>query len=130
MVNDRTHRPQGIDDPYGERVPAVPELDLARIRRYCAAKVPVDLRDKGARRGRCPRKVRDNLRLSTTLALRRHRLVAVPVAQLRYTTDNNTWTLYWADRNGRWHRYQETEPGTVEQLLNEIDQDPTCIFWG
>jgi len=33
-----------MDDPYGECVPAVPDLDLARIRRYCDAKVPVELR--------------------------------------------------------------------------------------
>ena len=54
----------------------------------------------------------------------------VPVAQLRYDPDSHLWTLYWADRNSRWHRYDDTEPGTADDLLNEIDEDPTCIFWG
>lgn len=51
-------------------------------------------------------------------------------AQLRYNTDTHHWTLYSADRNGRWHRYDFIEPGTIDELLNEIDDDPTCIFWG
>src|SRR5438876_12400705 len=34
------------------------------------------------------------------------------------------------DRNSRWHQYDLTEPGTVDQLLDEIDDDPTDIFWG
>lgn len=54
----------------------------------------------------------------------------VPVAQLRYERDSSTWTLFWADRNSRWHRYDQVEPGVVDDLLVEIDQDPTCIFWG
>ena len=111
-------------------MPALPDLDLARIRRYCDAKVPVDLRDEA--------RVEANVRgKSVTIFDRRppwHPDLTdwsrVPVAQLRYAADTNSWTLYWADRDARWHRYQETEPGTVEQLLNEIDQDPTCIFWG
>ncbi len=35
-----------------------------------------------------------------------------------------------ADRNGRWHRYDDLEPGPVGKVLNEIEADPTCIFWG
>jgi hypothetical protein len=54
----------------------------------------------------------------------------VPVAQLRYDPSNHLWTLYWADRNSRWHRYDDIDPSTTDQLLNEINDDPTCIFWG
>jgi hypothetical protein len=35
-----------------------------------------------------------------------------------------------ADRNGRWHRYDDLLPGTVDQVLREIESDPTGIFWG
>jgi hypothetical protein len=54
----------------------------------------------------------------------------MPIAQLRFDPDSVQWTLFWADRNSRWHRYDLTDPGTVEQLLEEIESDPTCIFWG
>ena len=26
--------------------------------------------------------------------------------------------------------YDDIDPGTVDDLLNEINDDPTCIFWG
>jgi hypothetical protein len=47
-----------------------------------------------------------------------------------YAAGTTTWTLYWADRNSRWHRYGHIEPGAIDDLLLEIDEDPTCIFWG
>jgi len=27
-----------------------------------------------------------------------------PLAKFRYSEARNTWSLYWADANGRWHR--------------------------
>ena len=42
-----------------------------------------------------------------------------------------TWSLYWRDRNLRFHTYDRLRPtGNVDQLLDEIDRDPTGIFWG
>ncbi len=52
------------------------------------------------------------------------------MAQLRYSATTHHWSLYWPDRNGRWHRYDDPHRGPVDQLLNEIEADPTCIFWG
>ncbi|MEO6629353.1 MAG: DUF3024 domain-containing protein [Aquihabitans sp.] len=41
------------------------------------------------------------------------------------------WALYWPGRNREFHPYDLIEPSpTVESLLDEIDTDPTCIFWG
>jgi Protein of unknown function (DUF3024) len=107
-------------------VPAVPELDLARIRQFCESKVPAHLRDEADVRGKsvtildCRPPWHPNLTAWSR----------APIAQLRYDIDTNLWTLYWADRNSRWHRYDDTDPGTAEDLLNEINDDPTCIFWG
>ena len=57
--------------------------------------------------------------------------VQIPVAQFRFDQGNNEWTLYCADRNSRWHVYYEIEPATnIESLLQELDDDPTGIFWG
>lgn len=55
----------------------------------------------------------------------------LPIARLRYTKATRRWTLYWRDRNLRFHAY-ENAPATasIEELLSELDRDPTAIFWG
>ena len=41
------------------------------------------------------------------------------------------WSLFWRDRNLKFHAYDFAAPTSdVEALLGEIDRDPTCIFWG
>lgn len=53
------------------------------------------------------------------------------VARLRYTKATGMWTLYWPDRNGKFHLYEGVDPTpTIERLLAEVDADPTSIFWG
>jgi hypothetical protein len=53
------------------------------------------------------------------------------IAQLRYDSETATWSLYCCDRNERWFLYFDIEPSRdVRPLLNEIDEDPTGIFWG
>lgn len=111
------------------RSAALPELDVARIRRFCEERVPAHLRDEV----RVEAEVRGR---SITIRDCRppwHPELAhwsrVPVAQLRHA-DDHQWTLYWADRNGRWHLYDLLAPGTAQELLHEIAADPTCIFWG
>ena len=55
----------------------------------------------------------------------------VTVAQLRFDPRGATWALYYADRNSRWHPYSGAAPTPdLDQLLAEIDSDPTGIFWG
>jgi hypothetical protein len=53
------------------------------------------------------------------------------VARLRYTATSGIWTLYWKDRNARWHRYDLIDSTSdIHVLLDEVDRDPTGIFWG
>ncbi len=53
------------------------------------------------------------------------------IARSRYSRTNNVWTLYFFDRNNRHQRYTLLEPtADVGVLLDEIDADPTAIFWG
>lgn len=57
--------------------------------------------------------------------------LCVPSARLGYTSGTREWTLYWFDRNSKVHRYPDFEPSTdIQDLLDEIEDDPTCIFWG
>jgi Protein of unknown function (DUF3024) len=54
----------------------------------------------------------------------------LPVARLRFFRSRG-WELYWTDRNGDFHVYDLIDPTLdVRVLLDEIDQDPTCIFFG
>ena len=73
--------------------------------------------------GKIPAHVRDKVRLSyrfrgNTIILFEHRpAFRTPdrwtdstVAQFRYDPGGNNWTLYCADRNSRWHKYDDLEP--------------------
>jgi Protein of unknown function (DUF3024) len=110
----------------------LPETDVARVQRWC--------------RGRVLEQVRDQVRIEVDLAERSVTIVECrppwragvgaewtrfPIARLRYTRSTGLWSLYWRDRNLRFHEYDRV-PATesVEDLLAEVDSDPTAIFWG
>lgn len=113
--------------PYRGRVAAPPETDVAKIRKYCRARVPARLLPQV----RIESAVRGNSVTIFECRLPWHpNLTKVRVAQLRYSADTHHWSLYWADRNGRWHRYDDLDPGPLGTALNEIEADPTGIFWG
>ena len=57
--------------------------------------------------------------------------VQLPIARFRYNLTRGLWTLYWADSHTRWHRYDLIGPAkTLGPLIEEVDRDPTHIFWG
>jgi hypothetical protein len=111
---------------------ALPELDVAQVQRWCAVRVPEHARNQ--------------VRVECEVAPRHLTIVerrapwredfgpewtSFPIARLRYTAADKTWTLYWRDRSLRFHTYEPLAPShRVEDLLTEIDRDPTCIFWG
>jgi Protein of unknown function (DUF3024) len=52
-----------------------------------------------------------------------------PIVRLRYTAATRAWTLYWRDRNLRFHVYDLAALSRqVSDLFAEIDRDPTGIF--
>jgi hypothetical protein len=54
-----------------------------------------------------------------------------PVARLRFTRLGSVWSLYWPDRNSKFHLYDRVPPtAKIDRFLAEIKDDPTCIFWG
>ena len=126
-------RPAGAPIPGVDRSGAgtPPELDLARVRRFC--------------RDRVPAHVRDRIRLDLEQAGRRLTIIerrapwtpeigpewtSSRFAQLRLHATEQTWTLYWADRNNVWHR-DLIEPTTqVDRLLARISDDPANRYWG
>jgi hypothetical protein len=93
---------------------------------------------------RVPPHVRGEIRLSfafrgntVTLIEERQRMLdpsqwsRIAIAQLRFDPESGQWRQHFADRNNRWHPYSDREPSAnIEDLIAEIDRDPTGIFWG
>ena len=56
---------------------------------------------------------------------------SMPITQLRYDEKTNRWQLFCADRNDRWHKYLSKKSlSDIDTILEEINRDPTGIFWG
>ncbi|MGZ4219425.1 MAG: DUF3024 domain-containing protein [Solirubrobacteraceae bacterium] len=109
-----------------------PPTDVAAIRSYCDQRVPPHALDQL----RVDAIVDGN---TVTLVERRPPWrpdfgpdwTTGPVARLRCVHKHRHWTLLWRDRDQRWHHYDLVEPtADVTVLLDEIEQDPTGIFWG
>jgi Protein of unknown function (DUF3024) len=117
-------------------LPAVPELHLRQIARYCEQRVPEHARDQ------IQVSYRTRWRSVTILERRPpwradfgSEWSSRPVAQLRWTSspdagDEGSWRLYWADRNSRWHLVPDVAPASAPgPLLAFIDRHPAA-FWG
>lgn len=53
------------------------------------------------------------------------------IAQIRFRNEDKSYTLYCLDRNERYHLYELINSSKdLNELLKEIDDDPTGIFWG
>jgi hypothetical protein len=109
-----------------------PELDVARVRRWCDQRVPEHA--CGQVRIECEEAARHVTVVECRAPWRADigpEWTRLPVARMRYTKSNGTWALYYRDRNLRFHRYDLVPPtANINDLLNELDQDPTGIFWG
>ena len=111
---------------------ALPDLDVARVHRYCATRVP----DHALHQVRVECEVAArHLTIVERRAPWREGLgsewTSFPIARLRYSAASKRWTLYWRDRNLRFHLYDLAPPSLrIDDLLAEITSDPTAIFSG
>lgn len=112
-------------------LPAVEKkLATETLARYCESRVPAHARDQV----RMGYRFRGNS--ATVYEERAPRTgggvwVDIVVAQFRYDDKTKLWTLYCADRNSNWHLYDEVEPAkSIQTLVDEVEDDPTGIFWG
>ena len=99
-----------------------------KIEDFCKTRVPQELRHKK----RLNYKIRGN---SVTIIEYQPFLpnskewIDVPLAQIRFNETDGTWTLYYPDRNCRWHEYYDADTEKeLDPLLQEIADDPTGIF--
>ena len=108
-----------------------PETDLAQIRRWCdrqSAKLPADklriahvMHERSVDIGE-ERPPRDGAADDPWTFM--------AVARLTYVKARKGWALGVADSRGNFHRYTRMPTGTLATLLDEIDADPMCAFWG
>jgi len=55
----------------------------------------------------------------------------IPVAKLKYVRTKNEWRLYWQRRDLKWHAYELLSSSSdPKELVDEIDEDPYCCFFG
>jgi Protein of unknown function (DUF3024) len=110
----------------------LPELDMARVRRWCQQRVPeharsqvkveCDMTPRHLTIVECRPPWREDMGAEWT---------RFPIARLRYTKATRQWSLYWRDRHLRFHLYDRIAPSPrIDDLLREIDRDPAAIFWG
>jgi hypothetical protein len=97
---------------------ALPDLDVARVQRWCAARVPEHARHQV--RVECDIAARHLTILERRAPWREDygpEWTSFPIARLRYTATTKTWILYWRDRNLKFHRY---EPSAPTESLDEL----------
>ena len=111
---------------------ALPELDVARVQRWCVVRVPEHARHQ--------------VRVECEVAPRHLTIVErrapwredfgpewtnLPIARLRYAAAEKTWMLFWRDRNLRFHGYDQLAPSRrIDDLLTEVDRDPHLHLLG
>jgi hypothetical protein len=110
----------------------LPDLDVARAQRWCAARVPERARHQVyVECQRAPRHLTIVERRAPWSTDSGPEWATLPIAQLRYDHTTQTWTLFGCDRKLRFHTYDALPSSPqIDVLLTEIEADPTSIFWG
>ncbi len=113
------------------RVRGAPEIDVARVRRFCRDRIPVH--------------VRDRIRLDVDVSGRAITIVerrapwapeigpewtSMPIARLRLHATDGTWALFWSDSNNVWHRDSLEPTPQIHRLLARVADDPSNRYWG
>lgn len=99
------------------------------LTRFCEARIPAHARDQI----KLLFKVRGNsITLYESRPYWRNPAVwtEMKIAQFRYDLQKQRWTLYCADRNDKWHPYGPHPKIELGDLIREVDEDRSGIFWG
>ncbi len=57
--------------------------------------------------------------------------IDMKIAKMTFDIKSMKWKLYWSNQHQKFFSYDGLSPKTeIKDLLKEIDEDPTCIFWG
>lgn len=113
----------------------IPDLDLARVRKWIEQ-----------RNAELPPRARDQIRNEIDITDRTITVLEcrppwrkdfgpewtrLPVCRFRYTKVRKEWSLYWSDRNLKFHEYDLAVPTPhLDELIEEVKLDRAGIFWG
>ena len=113
----------------------IPETEHKRVSnmlsKYCESRIPGHIRHK-LRMGYAIDRTWVHLYEERPSFHDKSQWSRMVIAKFKYTIKKNNWTLYWADRNSKWHIYEGIKNPTrhFEGLLEEVNDDPTGIFYG
>jgi len=63
--------------------------------------------------------------------MRNYEWTETQIARLKYYPDAFVWQLYWMRASGKWQKYDEFKPtNNLQLVIEEIEKDPCCVFWG
>jgi hypothetical protein len=113
---------------------ALTDIQLAQVQKlftqYCAKRVPPAVQSK----------LRVSYRIDGNAVLlfeerpafpSPHDWHETPVAKFTYVETPRQWRLYCQHRDLRWHSYRALPTASsLAKLLDEVNEDPTGIFWG
>jgi hypothetical protein len=51
-------------------------------------------------------------------------------SRVTYVRSSRTWNLEVSSEGDRFRKYPGLASGSLEEVLAEIDEDPTFVFWG
>ncbi|MFB3925370.1 MAG: DUF3024 domain-containing protein [Syntrophales bacterium] len=104
------------------------KLVETKLRNFCREKISEIFRDR-VRLGFRIDDDRVTLFEERLLFFDPSRWLALDVAQFRYHEMTNLWSLYYMDRDVRWHAYYLNPKRDFDILLREVDEDPVGVFW-
>lgn len=110
---------------------AIPAAEAARIAEWVAEQFSADVRGQvflEARFSGSDADIVERRLPEDTPAAPVEEWDALPVARLRRL--DTGWRLYFA-ADGSFHLYEPLpEAGSLDELFNEVDEDPYNLFWG
>ncbi len=109
---------------------ALPEIELHRVNKlfnmFCEQRIPPHARDQI--------KLLYNIKGSKVILIESRpyyddptKWTEMPVAQFEYNETTKTWSLYGYNRNDK---RLPIAKGNLEKIIQEVDKEPTGIFWG
>lgn len=53
-----------------------------------------------------------------------------PVAKITHNKSNNSWSLFWMDKDSNWHSYDGRMLGSFSDAIKIVEDDDIGIFFG
>jgi hypothetical protein len=103
---------------------------IEKLEAYISARLPDSVQDK-VRMNALLKGSKLILMESRPVFMDPSKWVDIPIAQFRYNSEYETWSLYWPDRNTRWHEDEDCRPSAkIDRLIRAVDEDVNCVYWG